>query len=146
MTTKGNSLKKIDPRMITSTLWIFLSANYIYRDVLSNMEKSAVQGLLNGEVGGIPVTQGFLLMAAIVLEIPFVMIILSRLLNGKANRWVNSIIAGLMIIIEIGTMGFGTAPTLHYLFYTAIVIACNLSIIWCAWKCVSSEQATSTNA
>jgi hypothetical protein len=39
-----------------------------------------------------------------------------------------------MIAIEVGTMGMGTVPSLHYLFYSVIVIACNLFIIWFAWK------------
>jgi hypothetical protein len=134
MTTNRNFLKKIDPKVLASTLWIFLSANYIYRDVLSNMEPETVKGLLAGNVGGIPVTQGFLLMAAIMMELPFAMILLSRVLKGALNRWVNVVVAVLMMVIELGTMGIGTAPTMHYLFYTVIVIACNLSIIWCALK------------
>jgi uncharacterized membrane protein len=68
------------------------------------------------------------------MEIPFAMIILSRVLKGAANRWANLLAAILMIVIEVGTMGMGTAPSLHYLFYSVIVIACNLFIIWFAWK------------
>jgi hypothetical protein len=134
MTTIGNSMKKIDAKMLISTLWIFLSANYIYRDILSNMEPVTLQGYLAGKIGDISITQSFLLAGAIMMELPFAMILLSRVLKGAANRWVNSIVAILMIVIEIGTMGIGTTPTLHYLFYTVIVIACTLSIIWFAWK------------
>jgi hypothetical protein len=134
MNTSGNTIKKIDPKVLFSVLWIFLAVNYIYRDILSNMEPGTLQGYLAGNVGEITITPGFLLAGAIMMEIPFAMIILSRVLKGAANRWANLIAAILMIVIEVGTMGMGTAPSLHYLFYSVIVIACNLFIIWFAWK------------
>ena len=126
--------KKLDTKVLLSTLWIFLAANYIYRDILSNMEAGALQGYLTGNVGEIAITQGFLLAGAIMMEIPFAMIILSRVLKGAPNHWANIIAGILMVIIEVGTMGIGTAPTLHYLFYSAIVIPCNLFIVWYAWR------------
>ncbi len=134
MNTNVNLRKQIDPKVLLSSLWIFLSVNYIYRDILTNMEPGAVQGFLAGNVGGVTITQGFLLIAALMMEIPFAMILLSRVLKGTAYRWTNTIAAILMIVIEIGTMGIGTPPTLHYLFYSVIVIVCNLFIIWFTWK------------
>ncbi len=131
--------KKIDTKVLLSTLWLFLAVNYIYRDILSNMEAGALQGYLVGNVGEITITQGFLLAGAIMMEIPFVMIILSRVLKGAANHWANIIAGILMVIIEVGTMGIGTAPTLHYLFYSAIVIPCNLFIVWLAWRWRNAE-------
>lgn len=134
MNTSVNLRKQTDPKVLLSSLWIFLSVNYIYRDILTNMEPGAVQGFLAGNVGGVTITQGFLLIAALMMEIPFAMILLSRVLKGTAYRWANTIAAILMIVIEIGTMGIGTPPTLHYLFYSVIVIVCNLFIIWYALK------------
>jgi hypothetical protein len=133
MNTIGNTIKKLDGKALLSTLWIFLSVNYIYRDVLTGMEPGTLQGYLAGTIGEITITQGFLLIAAIMMEITFSMIILSRVLKGAANRWANIIAAILLVVIEVGTMGMGTAPTLHYLFYSVIVIACNLFIVWYAW-------------
>jgi hypothetical protein len=134
MNASTNTIKKIDTKVLFSALWIFLAVNYIYRDILSNMEPGTLQGYLAGKVGEITITQGFLLAGALMMEIPFVMTFLSRVLKGAANRWANIIAAILLIVIEVGTMGLGTAPTLHYLFYSVIVIVCNLFIVWYAWK------------
>ena len=133
MNTSGNAIKRIDTKILLSTLWIFLAVNYIYRDVLSNMEAGTLQGYLAGNVGEITITQGFLLAGAIMMEIPFAMIVLSLVLKGAANRWANIIAGILMVVIEVGTMGIGTSPTMHYLFYSAIVIPCNLFIVGFAW-------------
>jgi len=67
------------------------------------------------------------------MQIPFMMIVLSRVLKYGANRWTNIIAGAIMIAIQAGTMGMGTAPSLVYLFYSAIEITCNLVIIWLAW-------------
>jgi hypothetical protein len=134
MKTSTAPAKKIDTKVLLSTLWIFLAANYIYRDILSNMEAGTLQGYLTGNIGEITVTQGFLLAGAIMMEIPFAMIVLSRVLKGASNRWANIIAGILMVVIEVGTMGVGTLPTMHYLFYSAIVIPCNLFIVGYAWK------------
>ena len=139
MNTSGISIKKIDPKVLFSALWIFLAVNYIYRDILTNMEPGTLQGYLAGKVGEITITQGFLLAGALMMEIPFAMVFLSRVLQGAANRWANCIAAFLMVVIEVGTMGLGTTPTLHYLFYSAIVIVCNLFIVWYAWKRYNPE-------
>ena len=123
----------------TLNIMDILTANYIYCDVLSHMEPAVLKELITGTLGSIQVTQSFLLAAAIFMEIPFAMIILSRVLNYRANRWVNIIAGVFMAASQIGTMNMGTPPTLHYLFYSAIEIACNLFIVWFAWKWSDSE-------
>ena len=134
MNTNQKIVNRIDLRAMLSTLWIFLALNYIYCDHLGLMEPEALQSLMKGQVGNVPVTQGFLFAAAIILEISFVMVVLSRVLPYRANRWAN-IAAGLILtIIQVGTMGLGTAPTPVYLFYSVIEVAVNLLIVWLAWQ------------
>jgi hypothetical protein len=139
MNTNTKTFEIQDRKAILSTLWIFLTANYIYCDVLAHMESTTLRGLITGTIGSIQVTQGFLLTAAIMMEIPFAMIILTRVLKYRASRWANIIAGAIMAVIQVGTMGMGTAPTLYYLFYSAIEIACTLFIIWYAWKWTNPE-------
>ncbi len=123
-----------DKKVILSTLWIYLSVNYIYCDHLGIMEPDVFKGLLTAHIGAMEVTPQFLLAAALLLQIPFVMIVLSRLLNHKSNRLTNIIAGLLMIVVQLGTMGMGASPSLVYLFYSVIEIICNLIIVWTAWK------------
>jgi hypothetical protein len=129
-----------DRKNILSTLWIYLSVNYIYCDHLGIMDPGVIKGLLAGQIGSIEVTQVFLLAAAIMMQIPFLMIVLSRVLKYRLNRWVNIIAGILMIVIQIGTMGSGSAPTLVYLFYSVIEVVCNFLIVWLAWKWRKPEE------
>jgi hypothetical protein len=129
-----NTDTKLDRKILLSTLWIFLSVNYIYCDVLSHMETETLKDLVAGNVGGIEITQGFLLSAALLMEIPFAMIVLSRVLKYRPNRWANIIAGSFMAFVQVSTMFVGSAPTLHYLFYSAVEVVCNLLIVWLAWK------------
>lgn len=134
MNTSQKTVAMQDRKALLSTLWIFLAVNYIFCDVLSNMEPAVIKELMAGTAGSIQITQGFLLAAAILMEIPFAMIVLSRVLKYRVNRWANIIAGALMALVQLGTMGSGTPPTLHYLFFSAIEVGCNLLIIWYAWK------------
>ena len=139
MNATSRIFERQDRKTILSTLWVFLAANYIYCDVLSHMQPAALQELITGRIGSIQVTQGFLLSAAIMMEIPFAMIVLSRVLKYRANRWANIIAGTTMAAIQIGTMNMGTPPTLHYLFYSAIEVVCSLFVVWYAWKWTNLE-------
>ena len=128
-----------DRKAILSIVWIFLTANYIYCDVLAHMEPATIKEIITGTIGSIQVTQGFLLSAALMMEIPFAMILLARVLPYRANRWANISAGAIMAVIQVGTMGMGTAPTAYYLFYSAIEIAGTLFVAWYAWTWRNSE-------
>lgn len=129
-----------DRKAVFSTIWIFLVANYIYCDVLAHMEPATINELITGKLGSVQVTQGFLLSAAIMMEIPFAMILLAQVLTYRVNRWANIIAGSIMAVIQVATMGMGTAPTLYYLFYSAIEVTGALFIIWLAWTWRNPED------
>jgi hypothetical protein len=138
-----NAIKKVggiqDMKGVLSTLWIYLAVNYIYCDHLGLMEPEVFRGLSTGRIGSVQVNQEFLLAAALIMQIPFMMIVLSRVLKYGANRWTNIIAGATMIAIQVGTMGMGTASSPVYLFYSAIEITCSFVIIWMAWMWRSPE-------
>ena len=111
---------------ILSTLWVFVTLNYLYCDVVTLMDPVR-------SAGGPQFTQGFLLGAAVVVEIPIMMVLLSRILKHRANRWANIIAGILMTVVQSATLFVGV-PTLYYVFFSAIEIACTAFIIWYAWR------------
>lgn len=118
-----------------SILWIFITVNYIFCDLLSVMDPQYLKtAILENNLSGLQLTQGFLLASAIMMEIPFIMIVLSRLLNYRANRTINIIAGIVMILIQVSSMFVGTEATLHYMFFSIIEIACNTFIIITAFK------------
>jgi len=111
-------------------------------DLLSNMEMSVLKMLLEGNVGGVPMTEGMLLFAGVSLEIPFLMILLSTILPYKDNRITNAAAAILMIVYQLGSFFFGSDVTLHYAFFSTVEVLANAAILLLAlrWKRAVKEE------
>lgn len=125
-------------RVVLSTLWIFAVLNYIYADVYTLffnpvLRPEAWKRFLEGDAGGIQITQGFVLVTAILMETAIVMVLLSRVLPYRANRWVNILSGGFHTLFVAWSL-IGDAPTSSYLMFAAIEVACTLFIVWFAWK------------
>jgi hypothetical protein len=129
-----------DRKVILSTLWIFVMFNFLYCDILGLMDPGLLKEIMTGYAGSIQITQGFLLGAAILMEIPIAMVLLSRVLNYRANRWANIIAGAIMTAVQISSLFFGTPPTLYYIFFSIIEIASLLFIVWYAWKWSNPEE------
>ncbi len=124
-----------DMKVRFSMLWIFAMFNYLYADVITLMDPATIKEIMTGTVGPVPMTQGFLLGAAILMETAIAMVPLSRLLKYTANRLANIIIglihtAAVLASLFVG----GTMPALYYLFFAAIEIVCTSFIVWYAWQ------------
>lgn len=122
-----------DRKVILSTLWIFAMFNYLYADVVGLIDPAELKEILTGSVGSVQITEGFLLGASVLMETAIVMVLLARVLKYRANRWAN-ILAGVIHTLAVfSSMFVGSPPTLYYLFFGTIEIACTLFIIWYAW-------------
>ncbi len=133
MTTNAHEEKKLDMKSRLSTLWIFAALNYLYCDVVGLMDRELLRQFLTGEVDGIPITQGFLLGAAILVEIPIAMVLLSKFLTYRTNRWANIAAGSVMTVVQFSTLFIGTSTT-YYVFFSIIEIACTSFIVWYAWN------------
>jgi hypothetical protein len=121
MTTR----EPLDPKVLLSTLWLFAMLTYTYGDVVTLMDPI--------RHGTIELTEGFLLFGSILMMIPISMVLLSRILEYRANRWANIISGAFMTVFLIVTL-FVAVPTMYYAFFSAIEIACTLFIVRYAWK------------
>lgn len=125
----------MDKKQLLSTLWIFVTLNYLYCDLIGLMDKNLLSQYLTGNVEGLIIDESFLFFAAILMEIPIAMVLLSRVLNHQANRWSNVIAGTIKSLVMIATLFIGTF-TSYYLFFAIIEITTTTYIVWLAytWK------------
>jgi len=130
-----NTYKKttelIDRKVLLSSLWLFAMLTYTYGDVVTLMDPI--------KHGSIDLTEGFLLGGSIYMMIPITMVLLSRILKYRANRWA-SIIAGTIMTASLPITLFVAKPTSYYVFFTVIEITCTALIVWYAWKWTNPEM------
>ncbi len=86
---------EMDVKVILATLWIFVMFNYLYCDVMSLMDPWSLKQYLAGNVGGVQITQGLLLGAAILMEIPIAMCEPPRDLS---SHWVRNYRQNIVVI------------------------------------------------
>lgn len=109
-----------------STLWILVMLNLIFADILSIMialvDKSTID-----IIGEIKITMAI---AAVITNIPILMIYFSRVLTYKTNRILNLISGFVTLVFVIG----GGSTDLHYLICASIETIILIIIIWTAWN------------
>ena len=125
MTTNNQTPTREGGPVLLSTLWLFAMLTYTYGDVVTLMDPV--------KHGTMQLTEGFLLGGSIFMMIPISMVLLSRLLPYRANRWAN-LIAGTIMTVMLTLTLFVAVPTLYYVFFSAIEIACTAFIVGYAWK------------
>ncbi len=128
-----------DKTKLLSTLWIFVTFNYLYCDLIGLMDTKLLTQYLDGTVEGIAINEQFLLYAGILMEIPILMILLSRILKPKLNAWANGIAGTIKTVVMIATLFIGNA-TLYYQFFAAIEIATTLFIVFYAVKWLREQK------
>ena len=120
----------MDIKALLSTLWIFVLFNMIFRDLHEFGRPGFLEEIMTGIVNGVQITEGLMLLGGIMAEIPISMVLLSRVLKYRINRWANIIAGAITIVIVIQN---GPAD-LDDMFFATIEIVSLSFIIWCAWK------------
>ena len=151
MKTTNKSTEMKDRKAMLSLLWIFVMFNFTYADILTLyfnivLHKELWKLFQSGYVGSVHITQGFVLLGAVLLETAIAMVLLSRILKYRANRWANIIVGVIQIVANVQSLTGPLFLNLFYVFFTAIEIACLLFIVWYAWTWRQPEGAVLTSA
>jgi len=125
--------KNMNRKTLLSSLWIFVTFNYLYCDLIGLMDASLLRQYLTGKVERMEINERFLLYAAILMEIPISMVLLSRILPEKPNAWANIIAAFIKTVVMIITLFVGK-PTEYYWFFACIEILTTVFIFVFAVK------------
>jgi hypothetical protein len=127
-----------DRKVVLSIIWVFVLMNMIYADILGMIRPGYVDFLdrMGNELSGETV-----LFFAILMEVPIIMILLSRLLARRSNRIANFIGAPLSIlwvVVPALMPSLGTTP-LSYIFFATVEVIAMAFIFWYAWQWPKAE-------
>ena len=124
-----NSIKKIDTKVLISSLWIVVMINMLKADILSLFIPGSMDEVARTAASTGATVPQLMLGAAVMGQLAIAMIILSRVLKYGINRWAN-IVIGIIIIAYIWG---GAAAYPHYIFIATVETICLLLIIGIAW-------------
>lgn len=121
-------------KSLLSTLWIFVLLNMVYADILGTLRPGYIDMLnqLSQQLTG-----SMVLLFAVLMEVAIGMVLLSRILPYKANRWAHFAAIPLIIlwvVVPALVPTTGDATPLSYIFFAAVEVATMLVIFVFVWK------------
>lgn len=114
-----------------SALWAALMFCYIYGDYFGLYVPGKLGGMLEGAGPIGPVSQGTLVITAVLLAVPGLMVFLSLVLPVAICRWSNIVLGAFYIVVMLLTMPGAWS---FYLLLGVIEIALGLLTLWYAWS------------
>ena len=119
-----------DTRIVLSGIWVALMLTYLWGDVLRIFAGDVEPGKLQG---GVQATQGIWLGIAIIMLVPILMVVLTLIIPYPAIRWVNIIVAIIVILFNLAGLPYKGAYD-NFLIIVSFVF--NGLTIWYAWRWV----------
>ena len=127
-----------------SVLWLFFAVAYLVSLVLHFTWPGVIEEIMAGEMEGMQISGGLLLVFALFFVIPLIMAPLAITLRGAANRWTNFVLGIVFAVFTI--FDFSSAVTaenlslaLGHLPLVVAAIVVPALIAWQAWKLPRQE-------
>ncbi len=137
MNTNQKTAEMAIMKVKLSTLWLIGEVALLTFLVLEFMEQGVMEGIIAGNMRGLPLGPGTLLFYAVSLLIPLVMAFLSLTLKYSMNRWANIIVGvvytGLYLMDLVAHLA---VPSAYAILMGAASVVAQLLIVWYAWKWV----------
>jgi len=121
-----------DVKIKIAALWIFKTFASITYAFMMFMEEGVLEGIMAGELLGMPITPEILLIGTIESWVPMVMFVLSLTLKKKANRWTNIIVGIVFTVLSL--ISLVDALTAHGILMWVSAAVATALIVWYAWK------------
>ena len=125
----------LERRSLLSTLWIFVLLNMVYADILGMLRPGYLVFL---DQMSQQLTGSTVLFFAMFMEIAIAMILLSRVLAYKANRWAHFIaipLTILWVVVPALMPSLGETTPLSYVFFASVEVVTMAFMFWnvCQW-------------
>jgi hypothetical protein len=122
------------PRTVVGALWLFATLNFLYCDLVGLMNPPDLAGFLAGEIGGIRVTESFLLAASVLMQVPMSTVLVVRVAPWRVARVWAIAAAVVMTLVHAGTFFMGSGVTSFYAMFSVTEIGAVLVAAWVAWR------------
>jgi hypothetical protein len=119
----------VDTRIILAGLWAATMLTYLLGDVLRIFAGDAEPGKVFGTQG----SQGIWLLIAAIMLVPIVMLVLNLVVPYPTIRWINIVVAILVVIFNLMGLPYAGAYD-NFLIVVSFVF--NGLTIWYAWRWV----------
>jgi hypothetical protein len=114
---------------LISLLWAFVSFNIVFADVLSLYVPGVLPQVMEGVVEGVALSEGLMLAAAVFIQIPVAMIVLTHVLPSRIIRSVTTLAVVVTSVFVVG----GGSLKMHYIFFALCELLALFTILRLSW-------------
>ncbi|MGD8584240.1 MAG: DUF6326 family protein [Chloroflexota bacterium] len=119
----------LETRLVMVGLWVAVMLTYLLGDVL----RVFAGDFEPGKIAGVEASQAMWLLIAAIMLTPIIMVVLNLLLNHPAIRWVNIVVAILLVLFNIAGLPY---PGAYDNFLILVSFVFKALILWQAWTWV----------
>lgn len=109
----------------------------IFRDLHQFGKSGFIEEVMTGVVNGVKITEELMLFGGFLAEIPILMVLLSRILNDKANKWANTVAGAITSLVLLSA---APSADMDDVFFMIIEVSAILWIIRIAWTLPSHNK------
>ena len=128
-------VNKINSPSLLSALWTFILFNIIFRDLHEFLNQGYVEELM-----ALNISAGTKIFYGLVLEIPILMTLLSRILSNTFNKWINMIVASMLLLGTLTTLAKADMDDVLFTVMNSLAFS---AILYIAWKLPSKKNSNS---
>ena len=142
MTVFDTEILRADRRPMLSTLWIFVLLNVLFHDLHELFRSGLLEQMISGTVNGTRITEELILAGGVFIEVPLLMILMSRALRPAISRIANvaAAITAIPLILSSGIRDLDDG------FFATVNVTALLCITWFAWSWRCSKTASTQRA
>lgn len=130
--------QKIQPQVLLSTLWIFILFNMLLRDLHEFPTEGYIEELMS-----LKLSDQAMLLYGFIVEIPIIMVLFSRLLNNRPNKWANTFA---VLIAALGILSTTPSADMDDIFFAVMNFGAFAIIIITAWRLPKTASAQSPDS
>ncbi len=119
---------RVGTRRLVSALWLFAILNYLYCDVLGTHDPAYLRDIIDG-TAAVTMSQPVLLGASVLMTIPMLAVLLTRVAPHRTARWYSLAAASVMTLVQAASLFVGTA-TGYYWYFSVIEIVTTATIVY----------------
>ncbi|MEO1052284.1 MAG: DUF6326 family protein, partial [Bacteroidota bacterium] len=108
-----------------------------FRDLHQFGKAAFIEEIMTGIVNGVIITDELMLLGGFLAEIPILMVLLSRVLADKPNKWANIVASIITMLVLLSAL---PAADMDDIFFMVIEMITFLWIIRIAWKLPSLNE------
>jgi uncharacterized membrane protein HdeD (DUF308 family) len=128
-------------KMRFSVLWLLWLVTDLCTGMLLLMEPDMIDNIRAGELFGMEIGPEMLLIGAVIYVFPLMMVVLSFVLKGSINRWLNIIVGAVYAFLGFTEIAEQVAdPWAYRILMTLLKIVFSALIVWLAWKWPKQEE------